>query len=156
MGRSRRPRLGFSPRFPALCPYEPRRTLGVKQAVAYGARSDTAVAVLEIGNGDRQRSAVSANIIHYWTSNWSQNYLYIPLRDMMLSRKQNKQLQRFTRRPPGVLRFVHATLLRWTPYSRASCHRFGQVQAFPALCPCEPRRSRGVERAVPMYKNLNQ
>ena len=52
-------------------------------------------------------------------------------------------------------RLVHAPLLRATPRSRPSPHRFGPVQASPALCPCDPRRLPGVKQAVPMDKNLN-
>ena len=35
-----------------------------------------------------------------------------------------------------------------SPRSAPCCHRFGQVQASPALCPCEPRRPRVVKQAV--------
>ena len=36
-----------------------------------------------------------------------------------------------------------------SPRSAPFCHRFDQVQASPALCPCEPRRPLGETQAVP-------
>ena len=38
----------------------------------------------------------------------------------------------------STVRFVHATVVRETPRSRRLRHRFGPVQASPALRPCEP------------------
>ena len=48
----------------------------------------------------------------------------------------------------SAVKFVHSNLLRARPRLRQPCHRFGPVQASPALCPCELCRPAGRNQAV--------